>query len=94
MGRDRYVFLRVPTYVIGYPRFNREAAARYLVRQFTRGGFEAQLVSDVDLYVSWIHKTKTKARAAPEPPKKDPELPAEFPTLMNLKKAASAYKRG
>jgi len=92
MGREKYVFLRVPTYVIGYPKFDRPAAARYLARQFTRGGFYVQLVSDVDLYVSWISKRKVRKAASTEKVAL-PELPAEFPTLMNLKKAASAYKK-
>ena len=95
MGRDKHIFLRVPTYVIGYPKFDRAAAARYLARQFTRGGFDVQQVSDVDLYVSWVTKRKArKASAALRDEATLPELPAEFPTLMNLKKAASAYKRG
>jgi len=94
MGRDKYVFLRVPSYVIGYPKFDRQAAARYLVRQFARSGFDAQLVGDVDVFVSWIPKPKRKKPPAATAVAREVELPIEFPTLMNLKKAASAYKSG
>jgi hypothetical protein len=95
LGRDKYVFLRVPSYVIGYPKFDREAAARYLVRQFERSGFETQHVGEVDVFVSWRPKPKVKPsnRSAASAPV-EVELPVEFPTLMNLKKAASAYKTG
>jgi hypothetical protein len=91
LGRDKYLFLRIPSYVVGYPKFDREAAARYLTRQFTNGGFDVQHVSDVDIFVSWVPKAKNKPRKPP--PAKEVELPVEFPTLMNLKKAASAYKK-
>jgi|SRR5210317_292046 hypothetical protein len=96
LGRDKYVFLRVPSYVMGYPKFDREAAARYLVRQFARSGFDAQHVGEVDVFVSWRPKVKTKKSrpAAAGAASVEVELPVEFPTLMNLKKAASAYKTG
>jgi hypothetical protein len=92
LGRDKYLFLRIPSYVVGYPKFDREAAARYLTRQFTNGGFDVQHVSDVDIFVSWVPKAKHKPRKPPTTTK-EVELPVEFPTLMNLKKAASAYKK-
>jgi hypothetical protein len=93
LGRDKYVFLRVPSYVMGYPKFDREAAARYLVRQFARSGFDTQHVGEVDVFVSWRPKAKTK-KSRPAAAVVEVELPVEFPTLMNLKKAASAYKTG
>ena len=95
LGRDKYVFLRVPSYVMGYPKFDREAAARYLVRQFERSGFDTQHVGEVDVFVSWRPKQKQKQKQKPKPAAvAQVELPVEFPTLMNLKKAASAYKTG
>jgi len=95
LGRDKYIFLRVPSYVIGYPKFDREAAARYLVRQFARSGFEAQHVGEVDVFVSWRPKPKSgRQQQQRQQQEKEVELPVEFPTLMNLKKAASAYKAG
>lgn len=93
LGRDKYVFLRVPSYVMGYPKFDREAAARYLVRQFERSGFDTQHVGEVDVFVSWRPKQKQKQKPKPAAVAQV-ELPVEFPTLMNLKKAASAYKTG
>lgn len=91
LGRDKYVLLQVPVYVLGFPKFDREAAARYLSRQLKRGGFEVQMVGEINIFVSWLPKKK-KVRPAPRP--REEEEPIEFPTLMNLRKAASAYKKG
>lgn len=93
MGRDKFVILQVPVYVLGFPKFDREAAARYLSRQLTRGGFDVQLAGDITLFVSWLPKKKKKAPPPPQKPQVVDDLPLEFPTLMNLRKAASAYKK-
>lgn len=82
----KQIFLTVPSFVLGYPSFDRSAAARYLVRQLMLGGFTVKLVSDYDLYVSWIISKKKKER-------KNEESDQEFPNLMNLKKIANQYKR-
>lgn len=83
----KQVFLTVPTFVIGYPTFDRGAAARYIMRQLRLGGFDVRLVSDYDMYVSWIipKKVKQKVNESDE---------TEFPDLMNLKKMADKYRRG
>ena len=82
----KQIFLTVPSFVLGYPSFDRSAAARYLVRQLMLGGFTVKLVSDYDLYVSWIISKKKKER-------KNEESDQEFPNLMNLKKIAKQNKR-
>lgn len=83
----KQVFLTVPTFVVGYPTFDRGAAARYIMRQLKLGGFDVRLVSDYDMYVSWIipKKVKQKVNESDE---------TEFPDLMNLKKMADKYRRG
>ena len=73
-------------FLVGYPVFDRSAAARYVARQFILGGFTVQLVSDCDLYISWIIPKKKKD-------KRESEEDAEFPNLMNLKKMANKYRR-
>jgi hypothetical protein len=83
----KQVFLTVPTFVIGYPTFDRGAAARYVARQFKLGGFDVRLVGDYDMYVSWVIPKKIK-RKVEEPDE------TEFPDLMNLKKMADRYRRG
>ena len=83
----KQVFLTVPTFVIGYPTFDRGAAARYIMRQLKLGGFDVRLVSDYDMYVSWIIPKKVNQKEN-EPDEN------EFPDLMNLKKMADKYRRG
>jgi hypothetical protein len=81
----KQVFLTVPTFVIGCPTFDRSAAARYVARQFKLGGFHVRLLSDYDIYVSWLIPKKNKeSREEPEEP--------DFPDLMNLKKMADKYR--
>jgi MoxR-like ATPase len=81
----KQVFLTVPVILIGYPVFDRSAAARYIARQFSLGGFVVQLVSDHDIYVSWNVKKKKKEKVEEEE--------EDFPNLMNLKKIANKYRR-
>jgi hypothetical protein len=82
---QKQVFLTVPSFVIGYPTFDRHLAAKYITRQFQLGGFTVQLVGEYELYVSWIIPNKKK-----EVEKESEET--EFPNLMNLKKMASKYR--
>ena len=58
----KQIFLTVPIVVIGYPTFDRGAAARYIVRQLKLGGFDVRLVGEYDMYVSWIIPKRTKQR--------------------------------
>lgn len=85
--RHKQVFLTVPTFVIGYPTFDRGAAARYVARQFKLGGFDVRLVGDYDMYVSWVIPKKVKQKV-------EEHDETEFPDLMNLKKMADRYRRG
>lgn len=82
----KQLFLSVPSFLIGYPVFDRSAAARYIARQFVLGGFTVKLVSDHDIYVSWVIPKKKKE-------KRESEEDADFPNLMNLKKMANKYRR-
>jgi hypothetical protein len=81
----KQVFLTVPSYLVGYPVFDRNAAARYVARQFTLGGFQVQLIGDYDVYVTWQIPKKKK--------EKEKVVDDDFPNLMNLKKMANKYRR-
>jgi hypothetical protein len=82
----KQVFLSVPVILIGYPVFDRSAAARYIARQFELGGFIVQLVGEYDVYVSWNIQKKKRVQET------DEEGEIEFPNLMNLKKMANKYR--
>ncbi len=82
----KQIFLTVPTFLLGYPVFDRSQAAKYVARQFSLGGFTVQLVSDHDIYVSWVVQKKKKTERVHEEE-------SDFPNLMNLKKMANKYRR-
>ena len=84
----KQIFLSVPSFVVGYPTFDRDQAAKYIARQFLRGGFSVQMITPVELYVTWYAPKKRRAERREE---EDDEV--EFPTLMNLKKMANKYRR-
>jgi hypothetical protein len=91
LGHQKFLFLQVPRMVLGFPSFDRAKAARWLARQFEKGGFLVQLVGTdgQEVYVSWdVKKTKKKK---PEPTTSNFD-DMEFPTLINLKKAADKYR--
>lgn len=86
----KQIFLTVPSFLLGYPAFNRTQAAKYLVRQFSLGGFTARLISDYDVYISWYIPKKKREKEKKET---DSESEADFPNLMNLKKIANQYRK-
>ena len=81
----KQIFLSVPSFVVGYPTFDRNQAAKYIARQFLRGGFSVQMITPVELYVTWYAPRKKRER-------REEEEEVEFPTLMNLKKMANKYR--
>ena len=83
---QKQVFLRVPSLVMGYPSFDRPTAARYLKRQLDNGGFVTQLVSEIDIYVTWDVKVTKE-------PKQEEDPDVEFPSFVNLRKVANQYRK-
>jgi hypothetical protein len=82
----KQIFLTIPTFLLGYPVFDRRLAAKYVSRQFKLGGFIVSLLSDYDIYVSWLVPNKKKERT-------EDEDEADLPNLLNLKKMANQYRR-
>jgi hypothetical protein len=83
------VFLETPVFVVGYPVFDRVRATSYVKRQLERAKFPVIQLTDCELYISFV-KNRSKSKKVNNT---EPESPAflddEFPTLMNLKKAAN-----
>jgi len=93
--RQKSVFLRVPAFVLGYPAFDRASAQRYLARQFERGGFTVERVGDCDIFVSWLKTRETRRREKKQRESESASINIddfEFPSLVNLKKAANQWK--
>ena len=81
----KQIFLTVPAFLLGYPVFDRRHAAKYVARQFQLGGFTVKLLSDVDIYVSWVVPKKKKEKV-------EDEEEVDLPNLLNLKKMANHYR--
>ena len=86
MGQKQ-IFFTVPGFVMGYPAVDRHAAAKWLARQFDRSGFKTSVVND-DVYVSWSHAGRRRRSAEETTPDDD----IEYPSFVNLKKAADKYR--
>lgn len=88
---QQQVFLTVPSFVIGFPVFDRDKAAIYLKRQLQRNGMQVVQVSDYEFHISWKPKKKKKAKPK-EKEVQEIDDDDNFPSLINLKKAAAKYK--
>ena len=86
---NKQIFLTVPAFLVGYPVFDRSAAAQYVARQFRLGGFNVSIVNEYEIYVNWvINKKKEKSHHEERVDE------TQFPDLMNLKKIANKYRKG
>lgn len=83
-ARGKRTVAEIPSYLVGYPSFDKYKAARYLKRQLENNGFQVVITGDVVLDISWEVK---------KVPKKQQETEEEdFPSLINLRKAANRYR--
>lgn len=83
----------VPGFLIGYPMFDRYKATAYIKRQLERGGFHVVIMGDYEIHVTWRVKKEKKDAGPPTGPVGPPTGEDDFPTLINLKKAANKYRR-
>lgn len=84
---NKHLFIVIPSFVVGYPAFDRLKAAHYIKRQLDIGGFQTKFVGDHELYVTWTTKKKTS-----ESTKDTTEEFGDFPSFVNLKKVANKYR--
>lgn len=80
---SKFAVFQVPSFLIGHPMFDRYKATAYIKRQLERGGFDVTITGDHELHITW----RIKKVSEPITPVED------FPTLINLKKAANKYRR-
>lgn len=86
----KYIFCQIPSFVMGFPQFNRTKATEYIKRQFEIGGFTVQTIGEYELCISWRPNKKINKNNHQSIESDDTE---DFPTLVNLKKAANRYRR-
>jgi len=80
------VVVLIPAFVLGFPSFDRYKATSYIIRQLSLGGFNVEILADFLLSISWI------TRKTGEHKKEIAHDDTDFPTLINLKKAANRYR--
>jgi hypothetical protein len=88
---ETQVFLKLPTFIFGYPTFDIIKASKYTKRQLEHGGFSVVVVSDPnELYVSW---KQPKVKGTSQVTVVSQEEDATLPNLMNLKKLANKLRK-
>jgi hypothetical protein len=88
---QKQTILQVPSFLLGYPSYDVEKAGVYLKRQLELSGFQVEPISPIVFNVSWYTTRQVKQQAPvydPAPPSFSEE---QFPSLINLKKAAKRY---
>ena len=87
---NKFLLVSIPSFVVGFPAFNRIKALHYIKRQLDLGGFNTRIVGEHELYISW---TTTKKKSAPQPKEEiSTEEFGDFPSFVNLKKVANKYR--
>jgi Family of unknown function (DUF5759) len=76
-------FLTVPSFVIGFPMFDRGVAREYLLRQLKNLGYQATAYSQHEIYVTW-------ARGSGGVQVTDDH--ETLPAFVNLHKFAESFK--
>ena len=88
---ETQVFLKLPTFLFGYPTFDIVKASKYTKRQLEHGGFSVVIISvPNELYVSW-KQTKTKGTSQVTVLSQEEDV--TLPNLMNLKKLANKLRK-
>jgi len=84
-GRKK-VITQVPSFVVGYPTFDRMKSISYLKRQLEIAGFDVIVLGEYELSITWkVKKINSESPVC--------ESMEDFPTLVNLKKVANQYRR-
>ena len=84
---QKQVIFRVPGYLLGYQPFDRYSATTWIHRQLKLGDFTVTRVDEYTLFISWFQQKQKVQHEKEEPEEED------FPTLVNLKKAANKNRK-
>jgi hypothetical protein len=80
--------LTVPSFVVGFPRYDLPMTVVYMSRQLTRLGYIVNLVGPLDIRVQWTKSTNIET----EMEKEEIEPSVYLPSLVNLKKTAESIR--
>ena len=79
--------LTVPTFLVGYPRYDLTVSVIYMTRQLSRLGYKVELIGPLDLKVTWRN---TKPDQDEEAEISEPNV--FLPSLVNLQKMAQKLR--
>ena len=79
--------LTVPTFLVGYPRYDLATTVIYMSRQLGRLGYTVVLIGPLDLKVTWRHR---KPEEDTESEISEPNV--FLPSLVNLQKTAQKLR--
>ena len=82
---ERHAILTVPTFLVGFPRYDLSMTVTYMCRQLQRLGYVVNLVGPLDIRVQW-------STAKPEEELEIQEPEVFLPSLANLKKTAEKLR--
>ena len=83
----KYILVEVPFFVIGYPTYDRLKATSYIKRQLELAGFDVAVIGNYEFRITWKVQKNISAPVSVD------ESFGDFPSLINLKKAANRYRR-
>ena len=90
---NKQVFLTTPVFMFGYPSYDVKKATMYIRRQLELSGFNAIIISENQIHVSWGTAAPSSSSSVEKEPLSHTESIMEsFPTFVNLRKVASKYK--
>lgn len=79
--------LTVPTFLVGYPRYDLTVSVIYMTRQLSRLGYKVELIGPLDLKVTWRNTKPTQDEEA-----EISEPNVFLPSLVNLQKMAQKLR--
>ena len=86
LGR-KDALLTIPSFLVGYPKYDLAATVVYMSRQLGRLGYKVELVGPLDLKVTWRN---TRPEQDEEAETTDPGV--FLPSLVNLQKTAQKLR--
>jgi hypothetical protein len=83
---ERHAIVTVPTFLVGFPRYDLATTVQYMARQLQRLGYVVNLVGPLDIRVQW-------SSVKPEEQLEFQEPDVFLPSLANLKKTADGLRK-
>jgi len=77
----RHSILTVPTFMVGFPKYDLTQTVIYMCRQLQRLGYRVDMVGPLDIKVQWSKQVE-----------QEPDFVPDLPNLVNLQKLAQKVR--